>query len=133
MARSYGDPIRGWRNRPLVRELDPERAKFMWRMLFALGLSLAPAGLFLVQQNECLSLSYQVETLRSEQEALRKQERDLRVERAELESLSAIERWAIENRRLQRPKPDNMVIVTPPQSVGPDRLVASAGTRRPGS
>ena len=133
MTRSNNDPIQGWRNRPVVRELDPRRAKFMRRMLITLGLALAPAGVFLLQQNECLTLSYQVEALRSEQELLRKEERDLRVERAELESLTSIEQWAVEKQRLQRPKPENVVIVTSPRSVGPDRLVARAGTPRTGS
>jgi cell division protein FtsL len=133
MTRSNSDPVHGWRNRPLVREPDPRRAKFMRRMLITLGLALAPAGVFLLQQNECLTLSYKVEAIRSEQESLRKEERDLRVERAELESLTSIEQWAVEKRRLQRPKPENVVIVTSPQTVGPDRLVAHAGTRRAGS
>ena len=78
--RSYGEPNRGWHNRPLVRELDPRGARFIWRMVLALGISLAPAGVFLLQQNECLSLSYRVEELRSETESLREEERDLRVE-----------------------------------------------------
>lgn len=133
MNRSNSDPVRGWRNRPLVRELDPKRARVMRRMVVSLCLALAPAAVFLLQQNECLTLSYQVEALRAEQEALRKEERDLRVERAELESLTAIERWAVATRRLQRPRPENVMIVTLPQSVSPDRLVARAGTRRDGS
>jgi hypothetical protein len=126
MNRAPEASTHGWRNRPLVREPDPHRARVLWRTLAAVALALAPAGVFLVQQNEYVSLSYDVETLRSEQEALQEIERDLRVERAELESLPSIERWAVEDRGLVRPAPESVVVVTP-KRVESERLVADAG------
>ena len=123
---------RGWSNRPLVRETDRLRSRRLWLTLLAFALALAPAGAFVLEQNACLTLIYAVEALRSESERLHEEERGLRVERAELESLGEIELWAGRERGMRRPAPEEVVIVAP-RTTGPARLVAGRPVARTGS
>ncbi len=122
---------RRWRNQTLVRERDPHRLRMLGRMLLLAAIALAPVGALLVQQNRYLELTVEVEELRREQEQLRKEELRLRLERATLESLSGIESWAADQQDLERPAPEDLVIVPPPGPTGPDRLIAAGD--RPGS
>ena len=85
---------RAWRNRLLVRERDPHLGRWLGIMLVAAVVAVAPGGAYLVQQNECVKVSYEVSRLRTEQEELLEQERRLRAERARLSSLPRIEAWA---------------------------------------
>jgi len=124
-------PERRWRNRPLVRERDEQRVRWLWRMLAALVAALAPAGTFLLQSNECLQISYSVNTLRDEHEMLVKQERRLRFERARLESLPRIESWAVRKHGLTRPAPEKVVVVSGPATPDEGDLMARAPARAP--
>jgi len=101
----------GWRNQPLVRERDEHRTRRLWRTLLAISVAIAPAGAYLLQQHECLELSYALSEVRQEQTQLEELERRLRLEKAGLESLPGIERWAVEQRGLVRLKTGKVVVV----------------------
>jgi cell division protein FtsL len=104
-------PERRWRNRPLVREPDHRRIFWLWTMLAAMVIAALPSGAYLFHQNRCLEVSYQVSALAAEHQRLLEQERRLRVERAALESLEPIERWARKHRGLVRPAAGDVVVV----------------------
>ena len=105
---------RRWRNRPLVRERDHRRIFWLWSMLAAMALAALPSGAYLYHQNQCLEISYQVGAVAEERDRLLEEERRLRVERARLESLARIERWALRDRGLVRPEIDDVVVVEAP-------------------
>ena len=102
---------RRWRNRNLVRERDERLARWLWGMLVSLVVALAPAGVYLLCQNECLRVSYEVSAIRAEHEHLLEEERALKVERAGLESPPRIEAWARHDPGLALPDPENVLIV----------------------
>jgi cell division protein FtsL len=77
-----------------------------------------PAGAYLFHQNECLELSYRVNALAREHQRLLEDERRLRVERARLESLERIERWARREHGLIRPDDDDVLVVGSPAREG---------------
>ena len=90
-----GTPRRNWRNRQLAREPDERRNRSLWSLLLWMLVAVAPLAYYLHQQNECLKLNYELGDLRVEREHMAETERRLRAERATLESLEQIERWAI--------------------------------------
>lgn len=102
---------RAWSNHALVRELDTQRKRWGWRVLLVVALTCAPIPIYLVQQNECLSVRYDLNRVLAEREQLVKEEHRLRIERARLESLLEIERWAEERAGLVRPAAENVVVV----------------------
>jgi cell division protein FtsL len=120
-------PDRAWKNRTLVREPDVHRMRRMWGTLLGIVLAIAPAGLYLLQQHECLKRTIAVNRLRAEHDRLLEEKRRLQVERATLQSLNGIERWASTDRGLVRPSSDRVVVVE--SSLPPRDLVA----RVPGS
>jgi cell division protein FtsL len=115
---------RGWRNRPLVRELDDRGARSLWRVLGGLAIALSPAVACVVEQNECLRVSYELSAVRAEQEALRKEEQRLRVEQARLESYASIESWALEERGLAVPAARQVLVLPLGHGTDPDPLLA---------
>jgi hypothetical protein len=92
-----------WQNRPVLREIDSHRVRRLWRVVLAIAMALTPWTVYLMQQNERLKIVYEVNALRSELVRLQEEERRLNVERARLESLAPIERWAVRSRGLARP------------------------------
>ena len=94
MSRGAQTTGRAWRNRLLVRERDPHVGRWLGIMLFAALVAVVPGVAYLLQQNECVKMSYDVNRLRTEQDELLEQERRLRAERARLSSLPRIEAWA---------------------------------------
>ena len=119
---------RRWRNQPVHRVPDSQGARSLWRFVFALVVACAPTGVYLVQQNECVQLNYELDALRAGRAQLAKDERRLRIDRARLESLSDIENWAIGQRGLRRPAPDRVVVVREASSE-PVELMARAPVR----
>ena len=73
---------RRWKNQPLTRERDSQRARFMWATLAVLIAAAAPIGLYLHEQNTCLQLSYEIEEVKKQREKLTEGQRRLEVERA---------------------------------------------------
>ena len=104
---------RRWKNRSVVRELDGARARWLWLMVVGIALASAPAGAWLVCQNSCLKLSYELNTMRDAHELLLEQERRLRYERARLASLARIETWARKERGLVEPRAGEVVVIRP--------------------
>jgi hypothetical protein len=83
----------------------------LWRTLLVAMIALAPTAIYLLEQNECTKISYEVSDLAETQEALVKQEQELKVAKTQLESLSEIERWAVRERGLLQPEPEDVVVV----------------------
>jgi hypothetical protein len=126
--REYAVPTqRRWVNRAVAREVDRDRARWLWGAFVAMLLAAAPFAVYLLEQNECLRLSYEASALRQRHEALREQERRLRVERAERESFAEIESWAARHRGLIHPSSEQVLVVrrSPP---GPHEVRALEGS-----
>jgi hypothetical protein len=113
---------RQWRNRSLVRETDEHRLRSLWRTLLGVVIAIAPTAVYLVQQNECVKISYEVSALEEAHELLVKQEQKLTADRTELESLTEIERWASRDRGLRQPPPEEVVVVRGDPAGTPDLL-----------
>ena len=101
---------RRWQNRPLVRERDAQRARWMWGMLALLIVAFLPTGLYLFEQNNCLQLSYEMETIEEQRQTLAEAQRRLEVRYADVASMQRIERWATEQ-RLARPASEQILVV----------------------
>jgi cell division protein FtsL len=113
----YAAPVhRRWVNRAVAREVDRDRARWLRGVFVAMLLAAAPFAAYLLEQNECLRLSYEASALRQERERLLEQERRLRMERAARESLAKIEAWAMRQRGLVHPSPEQVVVVRRPAS-----------------
>jgi hypothetical protein len=104
-------PVRGWHNRPIVRETDERRVRHLWRVLFAVIVAITPTAVYLVQQNECVKMAYEVSDLEVSLENLVKTEMELKAQAVGLESLERIERWAIRERGLEQPASEDVVVV----------------------
>jgi len=120
-----GNPTRGWSNRFLIRETDGYHMRSLWRTLLVAMIALAPTAVYLVEQNECTKISYEVNDLTVTQETLVKQEQELKVAKTQLESLADIEVWASRERGLLQPEPEDVIVVRSGQSE-PIDLVARA-------
>jgi hypothetical protein len=124
-------PQRRWRNQPVDREVDRRGARWLWGALLGVALAALPAVVYLVLQNECLRLSYELSAARSELDRLVEAERRLRVQRASLESLAEVEAWALEENGMIAPAPGQVVVVRSTGS-GADALLArDRGAPRP--
>ncbi len=125
MTDSKGPDSRRWQNRSVVRERDERRVLWLWRTFFAIVVAITPAGTFLICSNDCLELSYRNSGVEAEYEQLLEMERQLTVERASLESLAGIERWA--NRHgLVQPDPGHVLVVRNSEGNSDGRLMARA-------
>ncbi len=122
---------RRWKNRPLVRERDAQRARRLWVTLALFVAALAPAGIYLYEQNSCLQLSYEIESIDRQREDLNELERRLEVRHAGVASMQSIERWAA-RRNLERPAAEE-VVVWPYEDVVGDTMLARVpeGTAEP--
>lgn len=107
---------RRWTNRDVAREVDRDRVRWLCVLFVVMILAAAPFAAYLLEQNECLRLSYEASALRQKREELMERERRLRMERAALESLSRIESWAAGQRGLVHPSPEQVVVVERPST-----------------
>lgn len=109
---------RRWANQAVAREVDRDRARWLWGLFATMLLAAAPFAAYLLEQNECLRLSYEASALREQRELLLERERRLRMRRAELESLDRIESWATERHGLLQPAPEQTIVVrrAPPEA-----------------
>jgi len=101
---------RRWKNRHLVRERDTQRARRLWATLALVVVALTPAGLYLYEQNCCLQLSYEIESIENQRKKLAEAERRLEVLHAGVASMKSIEHWAA-RQDLERPAPEEIVVV----------------------
>jgi len=120
---------RRWQNRPLVRERDAQRARWMWGMLALLIAALAPMGIYLFEQNNCLQLSYEMETIEEQRQTLTEAQRRLEVRYADVASMKRIERWAAKQ-RLTRPASEQIVVVPYGVELSPPMMAAAPGAFR---
>jgi cell division protein FtsL len=112
------------RNNPIVREVDRERHREMWRSV-AVGLFLVVVLLFSAWQHfELLRHGYRLEQMQKERAAEEDINRHLRLEIATLKSPARIERLAIGRLQMVSPGPDDATVIErvtpaapPPRSV----------------
>ena len=116
---------RQWQNRSVMREVDDHRVRRLWRAALAMAMALTPWAVYLLQQNERLTVAYEVEALQSEIAELQREERSLNMIRASLGSLAPIERWARRDHGLVRPDCDCVFVVRENQ-METEELLASA-------
>jgi cell division protein FtsL len=99
------------RNNPIVREVDEERVRQLWKTTGIFGV-LVVVVLFSVWQNfELVSHGYQIQTMqqqRAEEEAIN---RRLRLEMETLRSPERIERIAIRDLHLVAPSGDQAIVI----------------------
>ena len=108
-----GSPPRLAINARLVRERDRDRARELARTL-ALGIAvLLPLLLHVWQQVATMETAYRAESLRAERDRLGHRLREVRMERAALESLDRIESEARGRLGLIHPAPEEVITVLP--------------------
>jgi cell division protein FtsL len=112
------------RNNPIVRELDRERQREMFRSI-AIGVFLVSVLLFSAWQHfELLRHGYRLEQVQRERAAEGEVTRHLRLEIETLRSPARIERLAIDRLHMVAPGPDEAAVIErvlpttpPPRSV----------------
>jgi cell division protein FtsL len=102
---------RRWRNLPVVREYDATRGRGLWALLFGIVVAALPVIGYLVEQNSYVRIRYRIEELRHRHEELRNQERGLRLEKAALEALPRVETIARDTLGLERPRPEQKIVL----------------------
>jgi len=106
-----GTGHRRWVNHAVAREVDRHRLRWIAAGTLALCVAASPLALYTLQKSECVSLSYELNRLREEQERLAETERRLRMRRTAGESLEAVETWAARQGELARPLPAQVVVL----------------------
>jgi cell division protein FtsL len=112
------------RNNPIVREIDSERHRELWRSV-VVGVLLVSGVLFYTWQHfELVRYGYRLEEMQQQRAVVEDRSRHLRLEIETLRSLERIERIALEDLQMVSPAPgDTSVIewvmpwVSPPYSV----------------
>lgn len=113
MARPAIDSVRRWRNSPLLRDVDSRRERWVWKVAFGVALALTPFAAYLLQTMAYVQTSYAIEELRAQESRLQEADRRLRIEKARLEALPAVEARAARDLGLVHPPPGHMVVVSP--------------------
>ena len=101
----------GWSNRPVVLETDETQVRSHLRTLAICAVALVPLVAYIVEVAESRAVAYELTDVQLAYEQLTKAERDLAAERARLESLRGIEMWALRERGLCRPTPEDVVVL----------------------
>jgi cell division protein FtsL len=112
------------RNNPIVREIDRERHREMWRST-GIGVFLVLVLLFSAWQHfELLRHGYRLEQMQRERANEEAISRHLRLEIETLRSPARIERMALGRLRMIAPSPDDAIVIerviqtpAPPRSV----------------
>jgi cell division protein FtsL len=115
------------RNNPIVREVDEERHREMWRSV-GVGAFLVIAFLFSAWQRvELLSHGYKLEQMQRDRAVEAEVARHLRLEIATLRSPSRIERLATRQLQMVAPGVDDAAVIERviPASPPPRSIVAS--------
>jgi cell division protein FtsL len=113
MARQASEPLRRWRNSALHREVDTDRAKWVFRVVIGAILAALPFAAYLLQTMAYVETQYALEKVRAREERLVESERRLRIEKAVQEALPAVESRAGRQLGLSRPRPSEVVVVAP--------------------
>jgi hypothetical protein len=104
-------PHRRWVNHAVAREVDRHRLRWIGAGTLAACLAASPLAFYVMQKSECVSLSYELNRLRDEQERLAEAERRLRMRRTAGESLDAVEDWVARQGELSRPLPPQVIVL----------------------
>jgi hypothetical protein len=107
------EPARRWRNSPVHREVDNRHARWVWKVVFGVAIALLPFAVYLLQTMTYVQTSYAIEDLRIQESRLFEAERKLRIERAMLESLPAVEERAGRELGLEHAPAAHVVVVSP--------------------
>lgn len=113
MAHVASETARGWRNSPLQREVDGDRARWVGRVVLGVILAAAPIAAYLLQTMAYVETRYALEELRVREEHLLEAERRFRIEKAVHEALPTVETRASRDLGLTRPRPAETVVVAP--------------------
>jgi len=101
----------GWSNRPVVLETDGRQVWSHVRTLLVFAVALLPVLAYIAEIGRTRKVAYELTDVQLEYERLVKEERELVAERARLESLREIETWALGDRGLRPPDPEQVVVV----------------------
>jgi len=115
------------RNNPIIREVDKERHRDMWRSV-SIGVFVVAAFLFLAWQHfELLRHGYRLEDLQKAIAAEEDINSHLRLELEALRAPERIETIAVRRLGMHHAGPDEAVVIerTPAPSVPPSSVVAS--------
>jgi len=114
------------RNNPIVREIDRDRQRDMWRSA-AIGLFFVSVLLFSAWQHfELLRHGYRLESMQRERAAEEEINRHLRLEIETLRAPGRIEKLAVERLHMTAPGPDDAsVIERARSSVPPPRAIVA--------
>lgn len=104
-------PHRRWVNRSVTGEVDRHRLRWIWGLMAAVALAASPFAGHVLEKNECVSLSYELNRLRDQQEQLTEAERRLRMRLTADESLDAVEAWVVEQGEMVRPLARQIVVL----------------------
>jgi hypothetical protein len=107
------EPARRWRNSPVHREVDHRHARWVWKVVLGVAIALLPFAAYLLQTMSYVQTSYSIEELRVRESGLFEAERKLRIERAMLESLPAVEARAGSELGLEHAPATRVVVVSP--------------------
>jgi cell division protein FtsL len=119
---------RRWHNRAVLREIDDRHVRRLGRVVLSIVVALAPTAVYLLQHNESVKIAYEVNDLRAERDRLVTEERRLILEKARLESLARVERWATRQNRMIQPGEGAVVVVPSPEPDAGELVAAgSAG------
>ena len=112
------------RNNPIVREVDEERHREMWRALWLGGFLVAVLLFAAWQHFELLRHGYRLEQMQKERATEEDISRHLRLEIETLRAPDRIERLAMTRLRMVAPGPDDAAVIErvlpappPPRSV----------------
>jgi cell division protein FtsL len=99
------------RNNPIVREVDHQRHRELWRWMLIGGFLVGVLLFSAWQHFMMLQHGYQIEQLRQERSELEEVRRKLQLEIETLMSPARIERIATEDLRMVAPSPSESVII----------------------
>lgn len=113
MSPPGAEPARRWRNSAVHREVDSRHARWIWKVVLGAAIALTPVAVYLLQTMSYVQTSYALEELRGREQKLVEAERRLRIEKALLESLPAVEARAGRELGLEHPAASHVVVVAP--------------------
>ena len=124
------EPARRWRNNPVHREVDNRHARWVWKVALGVAIALTPFAVYLLQTMHYVQTSYAIEDLRIRESRLFEAERKLRIERAMLESLPAVEERAGRDLGLEHAQATRVVVVSPGETQPAHRDASGRGLPR---
>ena len=99
------------RNNPIVREVDRERHREMWRSMGVGAFLVAVLVFFVWRHNELLWTGYEVGVIQSERVQQEKRNEQLRLEIETLKALSRLELYATRHLKMIIPAPEDHGVI----------------------